>query len=106
MIIVKAVVAEEGGVLLTPSAKWSLEGVAEVDGEDKTLVPSELFDVVRCCDNLEEYGRSAWDWERPNWTLFGRNFDKIVDDEGTDGAFDVWRIWLESVKSNVYNIKS
>ncbi len=54
LIIVKAVVAEEGGVLLTPGAKWSLEGVAEVDEEDKTLVPSELFDVVRCCDNLEE----------------------------------------------------
>ncbi len=101
LIIIKAVVAEEGGVLLVVGIIWSLEDVVEVDWEWEAPTPNELFDIVRCCVCLEETSRSAWDWERPNWTLFGRNFDNIDDDGGTDGVFDVWWIWLESVKSDV-----
>ncbi len=97
LIIIKAVVPEEGGVLTTVGIMWSLEAVAVgVDGGAPTV--SELFEAVRCCVCLEEATRSAWDWERPNWTLLGRNFDNIVDDGGTDGIFNVWR---ESVKSDV-----
>lgn len=100
LIIIKAVVAEEGGVLITAGVMWSLDDVvAGVEGEAPTT--SELFEAVRCCVCLEEVSRSTWDWERPNWTLLGRNFDNIVEDGGTDGVFKFWRLWLESVKSDV-----
>lgn len=101
LIIIKAVVAEEGGVLLLFAGIWLLEDDVGVDGEGKAPAARELFDIVRCCDNLEDESRSAWDWERPNWTLFDRNADMTFDDGGTDGVLDVWRIWLESVKSDV-----
>ncbi len=101
LIIIKAVVAEEGGVLLTVGVIWSLDDVVGVDEEGEAPTPSELFDIIRCWVGLEEESRSAWDWERPNPTLLDRNFDNIVDDGGTDGVFVVWRIWLESVKSDV-----
>jgi hypothetical protein len=59
LIIIKAVVAEEGGLLLIVGVRLSLED-AGVDEEGEPSTPSELFDVVRCCDNLEEEeGRSA-----------------------------------------------
>jgi len=101
LIIIKAVVAEEGGVLLLVGVIWSLEDVIGVDEEGEAPTPSELFDIIRCWVGLEEESRSACDWERPNPMVLDRNFDNIVDDGGTDGVFDVWRIWLESVKSDV-----
>ncbi len=75
-------------------------GVTE-DGQGELLTASELFDVVCCWEILEGEIKSPWDWERSNWRLFDRNFDIIVDDGGTDGTFDTWRIGLESVKSDV-----
>ena len=95
---------EEGGVLLRVGVIRPLEGGVGVDGEGKAPTTSELLDIVRLCVNLGDDSKSAWDWERPNWILLVRNFDNVVDDGGTDGVFDVWRIWLESFKFDVYNM--
>lgn len=99
LIIIKAVVAEEGGVLLPFGWIWLLEDVVGLFKEEEAPTPTELFDVVRC---FEEAVKSAWDWDRPNGILFDLNFDTIVEDDGTEGVFNVWRIWLESFKSDSY----
>lgn len=94
--IIRAALAEDGGVLQMDSRTWSVEGVAGVDGEGEEWSPRELFDVARCCANLEEATRSAWDCERLNWTWLGRNFVVIVEDGGTEGVLGTGRTWFAS----------
>lgn len=85
LIIKRAAVEDEGGVLFWFDRFWLFRGVVGVDGE-----------VVRCWDTFDDdVNRSTWEWERENWTWVERNLDNKIDDEGTDGL-------VESVSSDSF----
>lgn len=96
----KAVVAEEGGLLLPlVDLCWSFEGVDGVDG-DRLMA---LFDIVRCWEIFDgDDNKSAWECERPIWRWLDRNLANKIDEDGTDGALTVWRVKLVSLLSDSF----
>ncbi len=108
LIIIKAVVVAETGVLETVGVLWPLEDGIKMHGEGELPLSIKAFKEVRwCCDwrvdeNFDGRWRSAWDWERPRRTLPGRIFVTIVGLVETDGEMNDWRIWLELVISDAW----
>ncbi len=102
LIIIKAVVVAEIGVL------WSLGDGIKIDGEGELLISNKPLNELRwSCDwrdveHFDERWRSAWDWERPRRTLADRNFVTIVEEDKLVVQLNVWRIWLELVKFDIY----